>query len=217
MENQQSKLDKAVKISIIAGIFLVALSISSYLIISLLQKEANDFQEEKPSSVEEVKKQSPIESDKVGFNSEPSEKSLKMASYYYYRMSKKDQDEAIDSYGDGTGSDLVAVRNFSLMLDGSPESFAKMESIIRKNNGGVMPNYDSPNTPNTYQDSTSELDNLVKENDQKRQQECQQDLAEYNACLSKYNSEMAEYSICLSEGKPYCSKPFSFCHKPFCF
>lgn len=39
MENQSTKLDKAVKISVLVGILVVALSVASYFVISLLQKE----------------------------------------------------------------------------------------------------------------------------------------------------------------------------------
>lgn len=39
MENQQLKLDKAVKISIILGVFIVALSVAYYFIYRPIQKQ----------------------------------------------------------------------------------------------------------------------------------------------------------------------------------
>lgn len=47
MENQPTTLDKAVKISIIAGSLVVALSIAYYLVIFLPQKEKTRIEQQK--------------------------------------------------------------------------------------------------------------------------------------------------------------------------
>jgi hypothetical protein len=52
MENYPTKLDKALKISIIAGILIVGLSVAYYLVVFLPQKEA--------ARIEELKKQQAI-------------------------------------------------------------------------------------------------------------------------------------------------------------
>lgn len=61
MESQPTKLDKAVKISIIAGALIVALSIAYHLVVFLPKKEATRIelqkQEQETKRLEEVAKQ----------------------------------------------------------------------------------------------------------------------------------------------------------------
>jgi hypothetical protein len=51
MENQSTQLDKAVKISIIAGALIVALSIAYYLVVFLPKKEVTRVEEKKMTEI----------------------------------------------------------------------------------------------------------------------------------------------------------------------
>jgi len=63
MENQPTKLDKAIKISIMVGALLVALSIAYYFVIFLPQIKDAQLQEKKPVSETDLKKQALVEFD----------------------------------------------------------------------------------------------------------------------------------------------------------
>ena len=63
MENQQSKLDKAVKISIMAGALIVAVSISYYLVVFLPQKEQSILERQKQEHALENMEKKELEED----------------------------------------------------------------------------------------------------------------------------------------------------------
>ncbi|MDO9231372.1 MAG: hypothetical protein Q7U36_02710 [bacterium] len=215
MQNQSTKLDKAVKISIVAGALVVALSVAYYFFIYLPKKETAVISYGQESS------QIIKEEEKVEVNTEekrsPSERALTAAAFAFYNGSDKDRENFQKIFDEGGKDANLTINNFASVLDMDISSLIEVETINDKikRSKGESKTYTNPTPSSNSTSATSQ--SYYDEHKQRQQQQCQEDINKYTICMSKYNSEMAEYNSCLSEGKmSYCSKPFSFCYKPIC-
>lgn len=64
MENQPTTLDKAVKVSIIVGVLIMALSIAYYLVIFMPQKEKARVEQQKQEQLAQLEKEKQQKEDK---------------------------------------------------------------------------------------------------------------------------------------------------------
>lgn len=244
MENQPTKLDKAVKISVLVGILVVALSVASYFVISLLQKERVriDQQKQEQQAKEQKEKiekeilsqkeddqayiwliQNPddarakeVKNKLLEKNYKPKEPSERAlkAANFLALVSSNIKKDMISTYGNGSGDINVAVHNFALYLDSDIEKLISLEALIEQD----KTNKSTLNTGSSASSSQpSDATSFFDDYEQKWQQECQEDMNKYNSCMNDYNSELGEYNSCLSEGKrSFCFKPLKSCYKPYC-
>lgn len=213
MENKQpiksSKLNNLFKITGILGIIVVSLSLLFYLVIFPYQKEQKKIEYEKRynqakmdcnAEAKKLTNEEPIDED-------PTDNQTRSFYDIKYMLCLR---------GKGIDNQQILNDNTVTKADESRTIIEPEEYEDRDNSETPMPTLQAPIPQST--------ESMMDEFDREREQECQNNLNEYNACLSEYNSKMAEYNSCLTESSnpnswrhgSYCSKPFNFCYKPIC-
>lgn len=134
------------------------------------------------------------------------------------KIKEEDKNQFLMKYSYNTGSYPLAIRIFALELDNNLQQLINVEQTLEKLKNAKetsASNSHAYQAPSTSNDEDS-LEIYLKQSEQKRAQECQEDIAKYNTCLAKYNTDLAEYNACLNEGDSYCRRPFEMCIKPYC-
>lgn len=212
-------MDKALRNTIIAGIIIIALSVAYYLVIFLPHSANNKTNASKEATSEIIKSDSSQQ--------QPSERAFSAAAKIYAKfISKTDEGKGtfFEKYSSGQENIQLAIHNYALFLDSDNEKLNLAEKVASDNNSSNPPIFTpiapvSPaQVPQTFQanDGESPMEKYERES----AQQCQKDLAKYNACLSEYNAKMTEYSTCISQStnpsSSYCFKPSNYCFKPLC-